>query len=113
MHLAAALENAHPFFAGDHRIAIKVSGALLELSEILDRFQRALGAEEPLNVHATETGGVDAMAEFLRTDVADEMGGGGGVAIGMAVKTANATRRPHRTAVVGVVELLLHKRRHE
>jgi len=39
---------------GDHSIAVEIGGALLELGEILDRFQRTLRAEEPLNVDAAE-----------------------------------------------------------
>ena len=113
MHLAAALENVHPFFGGDDRVAVEVSGALLELGEILDGFQRALRTEEALNVHPAQAGRFDAMAKRLRPDVADEMRGAVGMAVGMAIKAGDPARRAHGAAVVGVIELLLHERRDE
>ena len=62
-----------PFLVRDHRVAVEVGGALLELGEVLDRLQRALRAEEALDVHAAQRGRVDAVAELLRADVADQV----------------------------------------
>src|SRR5438552_8309515 len=45
------------------------------LGEVLDGLQPALRAEEPLDVHAAQGRCLDAMAELLRADVADQMGG--------------------------------------
>jgi len=61
--LAAALERVHAFLCGLHDIAVEIGGALLELGEILDRLQRTLRAEEPLNVQAAKGYRLDAVAE--------------------------------------------------
>jgi hypothetical protein len=58
---------------GDDRIAVEIGCALLEFGEILDRFQGALRAEQPLDVHAAERRRNDPMAIGLRTDIADLM----------------------------------------
>ena len=73
MDLAATVEDVHALLAGDHGVAIEVRGALLELGEVLDGLQRALRAEESLHVHAAEARRVDAAAQLLRADVADEV----------------------------------------
>src|SRR5947207_216534 len=54
VHLTAAFERVHPLFRGDYRVPVKIGGALLELREILDRFQRALRAEQALDVDAAQ-----------------------------------------------------------
>ena len=64
-----------PFFGGDDRVAVEVGRALLELGEVLDALQRPLRAEQPLDVHAAQAGRVDAVAELLRADVADQVRG--------------------------------------
>ena len=38
MYLTAAIENVHAFLLRDHRITVKIRGALLEFGEVLDRF---------------------------------------------------------------------------
>ena len=43
--LAAALEWIHALLCSDHGVAIEIGGALLELGEILDRFQGTLRTE--------------------------------------------------------------------
>src|ERR1700688_675216 len=43
--LAAALERVNALLRSDHGVAVEISGALLELGEILDRFQGTLRAE--------------------------------------------------------------------
>ena len=62
-----------PFLVGDHRVAVEVRRALLELREVLDALQRALRAEEALDVDAAQRRRVDAVAELLRADVADQV----------------------------------------
>jgi len=52
--LAATLEDVHALLGGDDWIAVEVGSPLLELGEVLDRLERALGAEEPLDVNAPE-----------------------------------------------------------
>ena len=52
MYLAAAVENVHALLLRDHRVAVKIRGALLELGEVLDRFQSSLRAEDPLNINS-------------------------------------------------------------
>ena len=78
---------------GDDGIAVEVGGALLELGEVLHGLQRALRAEQPLDVHAAQRRRVDAVAELLRADVADEVRGGVGVAVGVAVEAGDARLR--------------------
>src|SRR3984893_82248 len=48
--LAAALEWVHSLLSGLHDIAVEIGGALLEFGEVLDRLQRPLRADQPLNV---------------------------------------------------------------
>ena len=74
LHLRAAVERVDALLGGQHRIAVEVGGALLELGEVFDARQRALRAEELLDVHAAQRGRVDAVAELLRADVADQVG---------------------------------------
>jgi hypothetical protein len=61
--LAAALERVHPFLCGDHDIAVEIGRALLEFGEILDRLQRSLRSEQPLDVQAAQRNRFDAVAE--------------------------------------------------
>ena len=75
VHLAAPVEDVHALLGRDHRVAVEVGGALLELGEVLDRLQRALRTEQPLDVHAAQRGRVDAVAELLRPNVAHQVRG--------------------------------------
>jgi hypothetical protein len=52
MNLAAPVEHVDAFFDGDDCVAIEIGCALFELGEIFNRFQRPLGTEQPLYVHA-------------------------------------------------------------
>jgi hypothetical protein len=45
LHLQAAVERAHALLRGEHGVAVEVSGALLELGEVLDARESALRAE--------------------------------------------------------------------
>ena len=111
MDLAAAVERVDALLGGRDRVAVEIGGPLLELGEVLDRFQGPLRAEQPLDVHAAEAGRVDAVAELLRADVADQVRGRVGVAVDMAVETDHATMGGQRAAVQRLVELLLRERR--
>src|SRR5436190_5016556 len=53
------------------------------------------------------------MAESLRPDIAHEMRGTVGVAVSMAIKAADSARGTLGAAIVGLIELLLHKRRNQ
>src|ERR1700691_6361975 len=65
VHLAAALERIHALLRRVHDVAVEIGGALLELGEILDRLEGSLRAEQPLNVHAAERHGLEAVTEPL------------------------------------------------
>ena len=111
VHLAAAFEDVHAFARRLLGVAVKVRGALLELGEVFHGLQRALRAEEPLDVHAAQRRRVDAVPVLVGPDVADRVGGGVGVAVGMAVETRDTEVRLEAAAVGGGVELRLRKRR--
>ena len=63
---------------------------MLKFGEVFHGFQRALGAEEALDVDAPQRGRIDAMAVLVRADIADRVRGRIRVAIGMAVKAGHA-----------------------
>ena len=101
-----------PFLVAITGIAVEVGRALLELGEIFHRLERPLRTEQSLDVHAAQRRRIDAVAELLRTDVADQMRGAVGVAVRVAVEAGHAAAGLVRAAIVGLVELLLRKRRH-
>src|SRR5688572_29264570 len=115
MNLAAAFERVDAFGGGGELIAVEIGGALLKFGEVLDGLERALGAKETLNIHAAEAGSIDAAPVCLRANIADEMGGGGGVAVGVAIEAGDALHAvgPVGLAIGGGVELLLRKLRDE
>ena len=96
VHLAAALQDVDALLRGDHRVAVEVRGPLLELGEVLDRLQRPLRAEQPLDVHAAQRRRVDPVAELLRPDVADQVRGRVGVAVHVAVEAGHAAAAASR-----------------
>ena len=73
VNLRAAIQNVQPLLGRKHRVAVEVSGALFKFGKVFDGLQRALRAEQSLNVDATQAGRFDAPAIFLRTDVTDQM----------------------------------------
>ena len=83
-----------PFFVAITGIAIEVGGPLLELGEVFDARQRPLRAEQPLDVHAAQGRRIDAVAELLRPDVADQVRGAIRVAIRVAIEAGHAPTRP-------------------
>ena len=104
-----------PLAADGHGVAVEVGGPLLELGEVLDRLQRPLRAEQPLDVHAAQARRVDAAAMALRPNVADQMRRPGRVAVDVAVEAGHAD---HAGGVLGLavgrgVELLLRELRHQ
>jgi hypothetical protein len=40
--LTATVENTHTLLLRDHRVSVKIRGALLKLGEVLDALQRSL-----------------------------------------------------------------------
>jgi len=100
MDLTAALERVHPFLRGDHDVAVEVRGALLELREILDSLQRALRSEEALHVHSAQGRRVDATAEGLWPDVANQVSGSVRVSVGVTIEASDAQACALRTAIV-------------
>jgi len=47
-----ALENVYALLRRDHIVTVEIGAPLLEFGEILDGFERALRAKQPLNEHA-------------------------------------------------------------
>src|SRR5262249_59665551 len=66
--LAAALQRVDALGGRRYRITVEVGAALLELREVFDRLERALRAEEALDVHAAQARRVDPAAMRLRPD---------------------------------------------
>src|SRR6267378_2012214 len=110
MNLATAFQYVHPFLSRDDRIAIEIRCPLLELREVLDCFQRSLRAKQPLNVNAAQRRCFDPMAKLLRPNVADEMECPVCSTVRMTIKTGHTAARLFRTAVIGLIELLLRER---
>ena len=50
--LMTALENVYALLRRDHIVSVEIGAPLLEFGEILDGFERALRAKQPLNEHA-------------------------------------------------------------
>src|SRR5438105_1225099 len=113
MNLAPALQDVDTLFRGDHRVAIEVGRPLLELGEVLDRLQRPLGPEDPLDVHAAQGRRLDPVAKLLRANVSDQVCRAVGAAVLMTVEARDSEARPFAAAVGGQVELLLGERREQ
>ena len=110
----AALENVDAFFLRrDHIVTVEIGAALLEFGEILDRFERALRAKQPLNEHASQSGDGDAMAGLRRTSIGRKMRRPVGMTVRVAIEAGHAPARLLRAMILGLVELLLRKRRHQ
>src|SRR5207249_2156519 len=109
--LAAPLEDVDALLRGDHGVAVEVGRALLELREVLDRLQRALGPEQALDVDAAQGRRLDPVTKFLRTDVADQVRRAIGAAVLMTIEAGHAEARVLTSAIRRQVELLLRERR--
>src|SRR6266851_1457998 len=73
MHLRTSVENVQALLGGEDRVAVKVGGALLELSEIFHCLERSLRTEQPLNVNAAQRWRLNPAAILLRTNVSHQM----------------------------------------
>src|SRR6266496_3964642 len=113
MDLAPPLEDIDPLLGGGDGIAVEIGGALLELREVLDALEGSLRSKEALDVDPAEAGGLDAMPELLRADVAHEVGGAVRVPVGVAVEAGDAAARTLRAAVFRLVELRLREGREQ
>src|ERR1700687_193252 len=113
VNLAAAIKNVDAFLCGYYRVTIEIRCALLELSKIFNGLEGTLGPEETLNVHPTESRCLDSMAELLRANVTNQMGGAIRAAIGMAVKAGHTKAWLFGATIFGRVELLLRKGRQQ
>src|SRR5207245_1172968 len=90
---------------------VEVGGTLLELGEVLHGLERPLRTEQALNVKAPKRWRVDPVPMFVGPNVADRVGGGVRMAVGMTVQAGNALMGLQAAAVFSRVELLLGKRR--
>ena len=109
MHLAAAFEDVGALTRRVGRDAVEVGGALLELGEVFHGLERPLRTEQALNVHAPQRWRVDPMAMLVGPNVADRVGGGVRMAVGVAVEAGHALVGLEAAAVFGGVELLLRE----
>src|ERR1700681_1039975 len=109
MHLDSPVQNVNAFLFRDDVIAIEVCRALLELGEVLHRFQRSLRAEKALNIDSAQRWSVYPVAIFLRANITYFVRGAIGVAVRVAIKTGNPATRVLRTPVLCLIELLLWK----
>jgi hypothetical protein len=50
--LGEPIERVHTLLGGDHVVTVEIRSGLLELGEILDGLERALRAEQPLDLNA-------------------------------------------------------------
>src|SRR6267143_4311437 len=113
MNLAATLQDVDALLCGDYMVTVEIRGSLLELSKIFNGLESALGPKESLNIHASESRCLDAMAELLRANVTDLVGGAIRAAIRMAVEAGHAEAGLFGAAIFGRVELLLWKGREQ
>src|SRR5262245_32027686 len=109
MHLAAALQDIHALLLRLNRVSVKIRRALFELGEILDRFQGSLRAKQTLDVDATETGSIDAVAILIRSDVAHGVRGRVRMPIRVTIKTGHTQVRLKCTPVISCIELGLRE----
>ena len=97
------------FFFAAIIVAVEIGAPLLEFGEVLDRFECALRAKPPLNEHASQSRGSDAMAGLRWTSIGRKVRGLVGMAVCVAIEARHAPARLFRTAILGLVELLLRK----
>src|ERR1035437_1467120 len=111
MHLAAAFEDVGAFARGVGRDTVEVGASLLELGEVLHGLHRPLRTEQALNVQAPQRWRVVPMTMLIGPNIADRVGGGVRMAVGVTVEAGHALRGLQAAAVFDGVELLLGKRR--
>src|ERR1019366_6362905 len=113
LNLAAALQNIGALFSRDYRIAIEVGRALFELRKIFHGLQGPLGTEQALDIHAAQRRSIQPMPVFLRPDVTYQVRRAVGMSVGVAIETGHPAAWSLGTAVAGLIELLLRKRRQQ
>src|SRR6266403_3573804 len=101
MHLRAAVKNIQALLGGEDRVAVEVSGALLELSEIFNRLERSLRTKQALNVNAAERWRLNPPSVFLRTSVSHQMKCSGRMTVDVAIEAGDT---PH---TVGLLRLAI------
>src|SRR6266852_1223099 len=109
MYLATAVDNVNALLLRDHRVTVKIRGALLELGEVLDRFQSSLRAEDPLNINSAQGWSVNAMPVLLRPDITHEVRSPVGVAVRVTVEEGYSPARTLRPTVLRLIKLLLRE----
>jgi len=112
--LAGPIREIEPFLGGDDVVAVEVGGALLELREVLDGSQRALGAVDQLIEHPA----AGSPSRIGSAPPARRMSGVWWKAalvwpLRVTVETRDAEALDVGLAVVGLVELLLGERREQ
>src|SRR5260221_12078662 len=92
---------------------VKIPTRLLELGEILDGLERALRTTQPLDLHAAQRRGVDAMTGFLWAGVGSKVRGLVGMAVRVAVEAGYAAARQLGATILRLIELLVRERSDE
>jgi hypothetical protein len=105
------VDDVHALLGGADLVTVEVGRALLELGEVFDRAEAALGAVDLLLENAAQARGVQPNAPLLRPHVGIQMELSRRVAVDVTVEARDAEARVGALAVVGRVELLLRKRR--
>ena len=107
--LVDATEDIQALLGADHVVTVEICSGLLELGEIFDGLERALRAEQPLDLHAAQRRRDDAVPDFLRSGIGRKVRGLVGMAVRVAVEARCAAARLLRAAVLGLIVLLLRK----
>src|SRR5258708_34475196 len=81
---------------GNHMVPVEIRPRLFELGEILDGLERALRTKQPLDLHAAQRRGVDAMTGFLWAGVGSKVRGLVGMAVRVAVEAGYGAARELR-----------------
>src|ERR1035437_3396798 len=109
MDLRASVKNIDALLGGHALIAVEVCAPLFKLGEILHRLEGTLRAEKTLDIHSAKRRCINTVSEFLRPNVAHEMIGSVGMAIGVTIETGYTQAGPVGSTVFRGVELLLRK----
>src|SRR5688572_19821548 len=103
----------HALACRRHVIAVEIRGALLELSEVFHRPQRALRPMDLLIEQAAQTRAVEAEARRLRTHIRCQMKSRVGMKVRVAVETGNTETLLSDLTIFGLIELFLRKWREQ
>ena len=113
VNLTPPFQNIHALLGCYHWVSIEIGGTLLKFSKVFNTLEGSLRPEQPLNVHTPQRRRIQAVTEFLRSDVADQVRPCISVTVHVAVKTGDPSAGTLGTAVVRLVELLLREGRYE